>query len=82
MLHPNPGNGEVHLLIGAVPEGIVSATVEVHDLFGKRVHAEEIPVGGGDLDHVIRFDQDLATGMYLVTLTLGEERSVQRMVRE
>jgi hypothetical protein len=54
-------------------------SLDITDMFGKRVVASTIPVQGTNLNTVMDLN-DLASGMYLVTVTTGDRTFVQRLV--
>jgi hypothetical protein len=49
-------------------------------LFGKRVMAETVTTGGGDLNHVMQLGNTMASGVYTVTVTAGSLITTQRLV--
>ncbi|MBL7963109.1 MAG: T9SS type A sorting domain-containing protein [Flavobacteriales bacterium] len=80
---PNPSRQEnVQVMVEGVDETIESATIELFDLYGKRVHAEQVAMGGGILNHVLQLNGDLATGMYLMHVTIGDQVLYERIVRQ
>ncbi|MBL7963666.1 MAG: T9SS type A sorting domain-containing protein, partial [Flavobacteriales bacterium] len=82
-VYPNPNRGEnVQIMLEGVDETIESAVIDVYDLFGKRIHTEQVAMGGGVLNHVMEFGNDLAQGMYIVHVTVGEQVHMQRLVRQ
>ncbi len=81
LLWPNPNEGnELRLQVGAIEVGVQSVAVDIHDLTGKRVVAREIPTTDRNLNTVIDLNGDLANGMYLVNITVGDKRYTERLV--
>ncbi len=78
-LWPNPNGGQ-HLwfqLDGLVAEeGAVA--VDIHDLSGKRLVARELAFQHGPI--MLDLKRELAAGIYVVTITVGEQRYVDRLV--
>ncbi|MEZ4760365.1 MAG: T9SS type A sorting domain-containing protein [Flavobacteriales bacterium] len=82
-LHPNPNRGDqFQLTIEDLPEEVLTADVDIHDLFGKRVAARTYPAQGGVLNTVVDLDGQLAAGMYLVSITAGDQHFTERLVIE
>ena len=82
-LHPNPNRGDqFQLTIEDLPEEVLTADVDIHDLFGKRVAARTYPAQGGVLNTVVDLDGQLAAGMYLVSITVGDQHFTERLVIE
>jgi hypothetical protein len=79
-LWPNPNDGERLTLsiddLGAEHETV---TMDVTDLFGKQVIKRTLPVNGRTLNTAVALDE-LASGVYLVTVTASERTYVQRLV--
>ena len=80
-MHPNPNRGDLLTLsLDAVEEGVRTVSVDIFDLFGKRVSARTIAVNDGVLNTVVELNGELASGMYLVNVTAGEKTYVERLV--
>ena len=80
---PNPNRGDqLYLQMTGIEAGVTEVGVDVHDLFGKRVISEMVSTGGGDLNHVMQLGGDLASGLYTVTVTAGDQIKTQRLVIE
>lgn len=76
-LYPNPSAGSVNMRYAAASEGLIS--VRIFDAAGRIVKSESIAVHAGDNFN----DMDLAgldEGLYMVEVTEGGKRSVQRIV--
>jgi hypothetical protein len=55
-------------------------SLDIVDLFGKQLVKRTIAVNGTTLNTVIELNGDLASGMYLVSVTVGERTFMQRLV--
>lgn len=81
---PNPVvNGRVTMQMAQLPTTVESVQFDLVDLFGKQVLAQRIATGGAEeISAVIELPANLATGVYLVTVTAGDTRYVERLVVE
>jgi hypothetical protein len=78
---PNPNRGDqVFLSLDVVPEGVQTVSVDLFDLYGKRVIARTIAVNDGMINTVFDLNNELAAGMYLMNITAGETVYTQRLV--
>ncbi len=78
---PNPNRGDQFWLnMDAIEEGVLTVAIDIMDLTGKRVIAREIPVNDKNIHTVIDLNGDLATGMYMVSITAGDKRWTERLV--
>ncbi|MBK7942046.1 MAG: proprotein convertase P-domain-containing protein [Flavobacteriales bacterium] len=80
-LYPNPNRGDqVVLNITDLPESEVLVTVDIVDVFGKRVMSLTEGAQNGSLNLVLALDNSLASGMYTVQVTAGEQTFTERLV--
>ena len=80
-MYPNPNRGDqLYVQLDAVEEGVNTVSIDIFDLTGKRVSARRIAVNDGFLNAVLDLDGDMASGIYLVNITAGEQRFTQRLV--
>ncbi len=93
---PNPSRGEqVHLTIDDLGASFETVTVDITDMFGKRVVARTIATQGSSLNstidmagvasglYVVTVTADMAgvaSGLYVVTVTAGEHTFIKRLV--
>jgi hypothetical protein len=82
---PNPNNGrQLWMAIDGLTDDVRTIAVDVHDLGGKRVMARGIalPTGQAGAQHgAMRVDLGgLASGTYVVAITAGDQRHVERLV--
>ncbi len=80
-LFPNPNRGDqVTLNLQGLGEEVVTVSVDLYDLTGKRVSARVIPAQDGVLRSTIDLHGDLGAGMYLVNITAGKQTWTERLV--
>lgn len=78
---PNPSHGgRMDVRLGKLDGSLTTATLDVHDLFGKRLASHTLPVADGLLGTHLDLPGDLAHGLYLVTVTAGAQQFTQRLV--
>jgi hypothetical protein len=79
-VYPNPNRGEVFTVQAA---GMVSEQVFVRvlDVMGKEVYSTGYSVDGV-LNAMIQMDRALSAGVYMIELTDGDNRMVERMIVE
>ncbi len=86
VLWPNPNvDGQVWLSISdlegiAGDERVSTVTVDVFDLFGKRVFTHQLPVQDNQVNTLLTLPADLATGVYSVSLLIGDQVLSERLV--
>ena len=83
MVHvwPNPNrNGQVHIEVLEDDKGTHPATIEVRDLFGQAICHKELPVEGGNLGTVLDLDDRVASGLYVVSVTIGDHTHTERLI--
>ena len=82
-LWPNPNHGDqFYLQMTGISAEVRTVSVDVHDLFSKCVVSEIVTTGGGDLNHVFELGNELASGVYTVTVMAGDQIKTQRLVIE
>jgi hypothetical protein len=80
-MYPNPNRGDqLYLSLDAVEEGVSTVSVDITDMFGKRVSARTIAVTDGFINTVLELEGEMANGLYLVHITAGEQRFTERLV--
>jgi hypothetical protein len=78
---PNPNRGDqLYLTINDLPEQDLMVTVDIFDMYGKRVSTRSIATQGGLLNTVIELNNELASGLYMVNIAAGEQLFTQRLV--
>jgi hypothetical protein len=78
---PNPNRGEeLNITIDVLNTDLTTATVDIYDMYGKKVMARSIPVNGSSLAAVVRMESNMAAGIYVVNVTAGEQTFTQRLV--
>jgi hypothetical protein len=80
-MFPNPNRGDVLTFsLSAIEEGVNTVTVDIYDLFGKRVSARTVAVAGSNVNTTLDLNGELAAGMYLVNITAGDTTYTERLV--
>ncbi|HMC97150.1 MAG TPA: T9SS type A sorting domain-containing protein, partial [Flavobacteriales bacterium] len=95
-MYPNPNRGDQLYLSLELPRDVVvgepalsgvegpnhTIRVDIYDLYGERVSAHSIPANDGFINTVLDLPGDMASGVYLVNITAGEQRFTERLVIE
>ena len=80
-MYPNPNHGDqLYVRLDAVEEGVNTVSVDIFDLFGKRMSARAIPVQDGFINTVLDLPGDMASGMYMVNIIAGSATYTERLV--
>ena len=81
LLYPNPvGDGNVNLSITGLTGTEGEVLIDIYDVFGKRVFTRSIGTEGAtELRTDLNVGNALASGLYLVDITMGDRHSVQRL---
>jgi hypothetical protein len=79
---PNPvkANHHVELRYDQLDKATAAASVDLFDLFGKRISAYALPVGNGILNARLSLPHSLATGIYLLKVTAGKQQFTERLI--
>ncbi len=79
-LFPNPvGDGRVNLQLAGLSDSEHTILVEMFDVFGKRVMAQEFATGGETFRTVLELDGTMATGIYMVNITVDGVTTTKRL---
>ena len=79
-MYPNPvRDGRVQVRIDGMNAAEQTITVDVYDLFGKRVQAEKYGNSGEVFNTVLDIDQSVARGVYLVNITVNGQVTTRRL---
>ncbi|MBS1567913.1 MAG: T9SS type A sorting domain-containing protein, partial [Bacteroidetes bacterium] len=79
-LWPNPvRDGQVNLSIGGLKDADQRITVDVQDIYGKQVFTRGYDNTGASFSTVLQLSGDLASGVYMVNITVNGQRTVQRL---
>ena len=83
-LFPNPNrDGMVTLnMEGLAIENEVKVDVEIYDMLGQRVHAEQAIAAEGLLNHRMDLSDVIGSGLYMVNVTINGELFTQRLVKQ
>ncbi|MBL0042944.1 MAG: T9SS type A sorting domain-containing protein [Flavobacteriales bacterium] len=77
---PNPvGDGRVNVQVSDLNEEIEHVTIDVYDVFGKRVMSETPVVSGETFNYVLNLDKSMAAGVYTVNITINDHAYTQRL---
>jgi len=80
-LYPNPTNGSfVNLNINNINEATDRVLVDIYDAFGKLVRSEQFATNGSSLNTVINFNGEIANGVYMVNIIVGDKVQTERLV--
>ena len=78
---PNPNDGSmVNLSLTGLSADAATVGVDVTDAFGRLVATRTLPVQDGLVRTTMSFDDQLAPGLYLVNLQVGDHRWTERLV--
>lgn len=80
-LYPNPvRDGNVNLVINGLTGLENTVAVDIYDVFGKRVFTRTIGTEGAtEVSTVLSLGNSLASGVYMVDITMGDRHSTQRL---
>ncbi|MEO7080798.1 MAG: T9SS type A sorting domain-containing protein, partial [Flavobacteriales bacterium] len=77
---PNPvRDGQVNLNIDGIVDADQRITVTIIDLYGKQVFAQEFGNSGDRFNTILNLQSELASGVYLVNITVNDKKTVQRL---
>ncbi|MBK7270144.1 MAG: T9SS type A sorting domain-containing protein [Flavobacteriales bacterium] len=81
LLYPNPTNGDqVRIQLSGIDPELTNATLDITDLFGKRVMSTTLPLNDGALNTSLALPGALADGLYVVTIVTGEQLFTERLM--
>ncbi len=77
---PNPvRDGQVNLNIDGLEDPEQTITVDIQDIYGKLVFAKEFENSGERFNAILNLSGEIASGVYMVNITVNGERTVQRL---
>lgn len=80
-LYPNPNNGEfVNLVVHNLTSNIDRVMIDIYDLYGKRVMAEQYAIDGSGTLQLMLSTSDYAAGVYVVNVTMNNQVQTERLV--
>jgi subtilisin-like proprotein convertase family protein len=81
-IYPNPNAGtEVRVDLNGIADGYHDVAVTIYDIYGKLMTRDVFGHQGAELSRLVRFEQELATGMYLVHVTIdGEIFATEKLI--
>ena len=79
-MYPNPvRDGRVQLMIDGLADEDQAISVEIFDLYGKRVQAEQFRTEGTSFSTVLELDGSMAAGVYLVNISVNGVMTTRRL---
>ncbi len=77
---PNPvRDGQVNMNIDGLMDAEQNITVDIQDIYGKQVFVKEFGNSGERFTTILELPSGIATGVYMVNITVNGERTVQRL---
>ncbi|MBL0043755.1 MAG: T9SS type A sorting domain-containing protein [Flavobacteriales bacterium] len=78
---PNPNEGmSINLSLTDLDPRVEQAGITLFDAFGKLVHHEVIALAAGNARTELNLEKTLTAGIYLVSVTTGDEQRTERLV--
>ena len=78
---PNPNEGmSITLSLSDLDPRVEQAGITLFDAFGKLVHHEVIALAAGKARAELNLEKTLTAGIYLVSVTTGDEQRTERLV--
>ncbi len=79
-LWPNPvRESQVNLSIDGIQDADQNITVDIQDIYGKKVFAKEFGNSGERFTTILDLPSDIASGVYMVNITVNGQTTVQRL---
>ncbi|MCB0759825.1 MAG: T9SS type A sorting domain-containing protein, partial [Flavobacteriales bacterium] len=79
-LWPNPvRDGQVHLNIEGIRDADQQITVDILNIHGKKIFAKEFGNSGERFNTTMDLPGDIASGIYMVHITVNGKSTVQRL---
>jgi len=81
-LYPNPNAGtEVRVELNGLGDGNHEVMIQIYDIYGKLIQNEGFGHAGSAMSRLVRFDGNMAMGMYMVQIVVdGERFATERLV--
>jgi len=81
-LYPNPNAGtEVRVELNGLGDGNHEVMIQIYDIYGKLIQTEGFGHAGSAMSRLVRFDGNMAMGMYMVQIVVdGERFATERLV--
>jgi hypothetical protein len=81
-LYPNPNAGtEVRVELDGLGDGNHEVMIQIYDVYGKLIQTEGFGHAGSVMSRLVRFDGNMAMGMYMVQIVVdGERFATERLV--
>jgi hypothetical protein len=78
-LLPNPNSGSFEV-VGSVGGYNANSTIAISNMLGQTVSTTQATIENGILRSQVQLDPSMTNGIYMLTITVGEERRVMRFV--
>jgi hypothetical protein len=72
-------DGQVHLNIEGIRDADQQITVDVQDIYGKQVFTKAFGNSGDRFTTILDLPGDIASGVYMVNITVNGQTTVQRL---
>jgi hypothetical protein len=81
-IYPNPNSGtEVRIDLDGIEEGTHDVSVTIYNIFGKLITNDSFGHQGSRLSRLVSFENELATGIYLINITVdGENFATEKLI--
>ena len=79
---PNPNKGSFTIDGRTTSNAVELVTITVTDVLGQAIYSQQAETGNGYFSRLVQLDNSIANGMYLVTITSGQDRIVFHIVVE
>ncbi len=80
-VYPNPNRGDqLFLSLNGLKDEARTIQLDIHDTYGKRVITRSMAPAGGSLNTSLDLRNELAAGMYVITITAGEQVFSERLL--
>ena len=77
---PNPvRDGQLNLNIDGLVETEQNISVDIQDMYGKQVFAQEFANNGERFNTILNLSSGIASGVYMVNITVNGKSTVQRL---
>ncbi|HQY04283.1 MAG TPA: T9SS type A sorting domain-containing protein, partial [Flavobacteriales bacterium] len=77
---PNPvRESQVNLSIDGIQDADQQITVDIQDIYGKQVFAKAFGNSGERFTTILDLPSDIASGVYMVNITVNGQKTVQRL---